>query len=146
MSDSWYKDEILSQEPEVIPFSSIDPSVHETPDQLKRRISGSKIKVSCIKDAEDGYIVEGTSGTYHTTLSYCTCFDYLNRSLPCKHMYRLAMDSGVLDAVPKIKPADARHFDAILDDEIARFTSYYNDGWISAEKYVRIVDALRKGR
>lgn len=30
----------------------------------------------------------------HTTLKDCTCSDYRNRLLPCKHMYRLAMFIG----------------------------------------------------
>lgn len=31
---------------------------------------------------------------YHTTLTSCTCMDFQKRSLPCKHMYRLAAKLG----------------------------------------------------
>ncbi len=40
----------------------------------------------------------GSHGTYHTTLEYCECFDFKSRKMPCKHMYRLAIELGVIDA------------------------------------------------
>ncbi len=146
MSNSWYQDIVTSQEPEIIPFSTYDMSIHNRTEQLKRRINATRIKSSCIEKTEDGYFIAGSSGTYHTTLDYCTCFDYLSRSLPCKHIYRLAVDSGIIEAIPKVKPKDAKQFESIADEEANRFFSYYEKGWISAEKYVRIVDALYKGR
>ena len=41
--------------------------------------------------------IESTSGNrYHVTLYSCTCPDYSNRKRPCKHMYRLAVETGAL--------------------------------------------------
>lgn len=37
---------------------------------------------------------------YDVTLSGCTCYDFQKRFLPCKHMYRLAMEMGLMD-LPK---------------------------------------------
>lgn len=34
---------------------------------------------------------------YHTTLTSCTCPDFAERQLPCKHMYRLAEELGYFD-------------------------------------------------
>lgn len=34
---------------------------------------------------------------YDTTLSSCTCADFEKRKLPCKHIYRLAKELGVID-------------------------------------------------
>lgn len=36
---------------------------------------------------------------YDTTLSSCTCADFQERKLPCKHIYRLAKELGIIDIV-----------------------------------------------
>lgn len=36
---------------------------------------------------------------YDTTLSSCTCMDFQERHLPCKHIYRLALELGIIDIV-----------------------------------------------
>lgn len=36
---------------------------------------------------------------YSTTLSECNCYDFQNRHLPCKHMYRLAVELGIIEIV-----------------------------------------------
>jgi len=40
--------------------------------------------------------IKGKSGVYHVTLDDCTCPDYQSRHIPCKHMYRLALQLGLL--------------------------------------------------
>ena len=34
---------------------------------------------------------------YQTSLSSCTCSDFTHRKLPCKHIYRLAMELSIID-------------------------------------------------
>lgn len=34
---------------------------------------------------------------YIVTLDSCSCFDFSKRKLPCKHIYRLAMELGLID-------------------------------------------------
>lgn len=36
---------------------------------------------------------------YDTTLSSCTCFDFEERKLPCKHIYRLAAELGIVEII-----------------------------------------------
>ena len=36
---------------------------------------------------------------YETTLSNCTCYDFAERNLPCKHIYRLAVELGVIEII-----------------------------------------------
>lgn len=48
--------------------------------------SASVIKYSA-RFQDDGNI-------YHATLKNCDCEDFKSRHLPCKHMYRLAMEMG----------------------------------------------------
>lgn len=38
---------------------------------------------------------------YDTTLSSCTCMDFQERKLPCKHIYRLALELGIIDIVKR---------------------------------------------
>ena len=36
---------------------------------------------------------------YDTSLSQCTCHDFQDRRLPCKHIYRLAVELGVIEII-----------------------------------------------
>lgn len=36
---------------------------------------------------------------YDTTLSSCTCYDFQERHLPCKHIYRLAVELGIIEII-----------------------------------------------
>jgi hypothetical protein len=41
---------------------------------------------------------KGSSGNHTTSLEQCSCIDFNRRRLPCKHMYRLAMEFELIDA------------------------------------------------
>lgn len=43
--------------------------------------------------------ISGLHGIYHTTLYDCTCPDFQFRRQPCKHMYYLAVDLGLLSTL-----------------------------------------------
>lgn len=36
---------------------------------------------------------------YDTSLSQCDCYDFQGRHLPCKHMYRLAVELGIIEII-----------------------------------------------
>lgn len=36
---------------------------------------------------------------YMTSLSRCTCYDFRERKLPCKHIYRLAVELGIIEII-----------------------------------------------
>lgn len=36
---------------------------------------------------------------YDTTLTSCTCNDFVERNLPCKHIYRLATELGIIEII-----------------------------------------------
>jgi len=38
---------------------------------------------------------------YQTTLSDCTCGDFQERKLPCKHIYRLAVELGLIEIIKR---------------------------------------------
>lgn len=75
------------------------PEVHETADAKKRIASAKSAKLTPVKiDREDCYgYFQGSYGKYETFLDNCTCIDFHRRKKPCKHIYRLAMELGLMD-------------------------------------------------
>lgn len=74
--------------------------IHGLPDQQKRIASAKKsacTPVSLDPSTCTG-IFKGSSGTHTTSLDHCSCVDFNRRKLPCKHMYRLAMELGLLQS------------------------------------------------
>lgn len=79
--------------------SSWDPSIHES-DYAKKRITSAKsAKLTPVKiDPTDCYgYFQGAHGRYETWLDSCPCGDFIRSKLPCKHIYRLAIELGILD-------------------------------------------------
>ena len=87
------------------PFSVWDESIHNSPDQVKRIASATKSETSpsCVDREQQTAVFPGSSTTsYTTTLSSCSCMDFSRRHLPCKHIYRLAMELGLIDVPFKV--------------------------------------------
>lgn len=74
--------------------------VHTTEYALKRIKSAKSAKLTPIKiDTTDFYgYFQGSHGRYETFLDNCPCGDFHRSKLPCKHIYRLAMELGVLNS------------------------------------------------
>lgn len=82
--------------------------------------------------------------TYHTTLENCECVSYfVNRDTPCKHMVRLAMEIGIIDA-DGFTPSSRRQHDlSEMRTQLSfAFANYYlfDDPTISDREY----DALKQ--
>lgn len=74
--------------------------MHSDPEQQKRIISAKKAEntpVSIDKNA-GAATFSGSHGLYKTTLAACTCMDFSRRKQPCKHIYRLAIECGLMSA------------------------------------------------
>lgn len=79
-------------------FGIWDESIHMPEDQQKRIKSAEKADTTPLavdKDAQNGVFPGSGKKPYETTLDSCTCGDFIRRKLPCKHMYRLAMECGI---------------------------------------------------
>lgn len=72
--------------------------VNDAPDQIKRLESAKKAACTPLGVSVDECcgVFSGSHGTYNTTLSDCTCVDFIRRKLPCKHIFRLAIELGEL--------------------------------------------------
>lgn len=74
---------------------------HNDSNQKKRLSSAKSAKCTPTRIDKDNGVgwFSGERGDYLTTLSECQCVDYSMRLLPCKHMYRLALEFGLVDGV-----------------------------------------------
>ncbi len=80
-------------------FGKWPENVHATAEQQKRLESAKSSKTTPAhidKENEKGIFPGRGSTDYHTTLESCTCVDFARRKLPCKHIYRLAIELGRL--------------------------------------------------
>lgn len=119
-------------------------NIHSDFEQVKRIESGKKLKKDILSfDAEKQVItIQGSSETpYEATLNECTCADFSIRQAPCKHMYCLANELGLLDDLPVYKKKSSSFHSS---DEIKKYRSLYETGEISADAYVKICSALSK--
>ncbi len=73
------------------------PMYSEQRKRFARAQSGECTPLNISKEIMSG-LFSGYHGTYITTLEACECKDFAARKLPCKHMYRLAIELGKIDA------------------------------------------------
>lgn len=75
------------------------PEIHTAEYALKRIKSSKSAKLTPLKiDTKDFYgYFQGSHGKYETFLDYCPCGDFRRSKLPCKHIYRLAIELGLMD-------------------------------------------------
>lgn len=118
--------------------------IHSDFEQVKRIESGKKLKkdILSIDMNKKEITIQGSSETpYTATLYECTCADFAIRQSPCKHMYCLAFELGLLNDLP-VHKKKASSFQP--SNEIEKFRQLYESGEISADAYVKICTALSK--
>lgn len=124
-----------------------DNEIHEDADQIKRMLSAKKIKdkdVIAFDAVNHTMQIIGSSGeAYDVTLDSCTCTDFSVRKEPCKHIYKLADKLNLLPKLPVVNKSLAEAFREQIPAEIERYKALYFTGAISAEKYCKIVAALK---
>lgn len=79
-------------------FSFWDVAIHfsnEQQDRIKR--SGSVILLQYDPESKVAKSCGSNGEVYSTTFSECTCMDFKARQLPCKHMYKLAIQYGNIE-------------------------------------------------
>lgn len=79
-------------------FGKWPEKIHSSTDQEKRIKSAKAAKttpLSVDKETLAGIFPGSGKEPYQVSLDSCTCGDFRRRGLPCKHMYRLAMECGL---------------------------------------------------
>lgn len=94
--------ELIIQEFEKYGWTDWKPSVHSSPGQLDRlkRASDPNSNIKLIRyNPKSGFAkIRGTKGDYYlVNKNRCSCQDFRNRQLPCKHMYFLVINLEDLD-------------------------------------------------
>lgn len=90
---------------------------HTTEYAIKRINSAKSAKLTPVKiDRDDMYgYFQGSHGRYETFLDQCPCGDFIRSKLPCKHIYRLAMELGAIEEDYK---TDKNHIPSVTKDRI----------------------------
>lgn len=124
-------------------FGNWEESLHREPKQVGCRKRASTVVLQNIDTAIGTALAEGSGEQpYDVSLESCTCGNFIGTKKPCKHMYRLASELGLIEELPKTDRAAAKAFKESIPSEIKRFEELYFSGAISAEKYAAIVKAL----
>lgn len=129
-----------------IQFGQWSDDIHDDFEQVKRIEAGRKLgkKIIEINKDEEWAIIQGSSEQpYRATLRECTCADFAIRQgmFPCKHIYCLASELGLLDDLPVYKKSKS-NFNP--KTEIEKYKDLYIQGQISADTYTKICSALAK--
>ena len=125
-------------------FGGWPSSMHTEFEQVKRIEAGKKLKkkiVSLDPDAQLLVVSGSAAEPYQCNLESCTCADFAIRHLPCKHIYCLADELGLLADLTKYKKGSGS-FDPAA--ELERYRSLYESGQISADAYVKVCGPLSK--
>lgn len=81
-----------------------DDSIHEDEKQIERQGWAMNYPFTFEIDQENssGRFSSTTMVPYYEThLDSCTCNDYMERQKPCKHIYRLAVELGLIEIVKR---------------------------------------------
>lgn len=81
-------------------FGPWPESIHQDEKQRQTLARAQKRETSPVSvdpEAQTGVFYGSGKNPYQTSLASCTCNDFVRRKLPCKHIYRLAMELGIID-------------------------------------------------
>lgn len=116
-------------------------------EQVKRIQSAKELKKSIISlDTATGTVkIQGSEAEpYKATLKECGCADFMRRQLPCKHIYALAIEMGILEdsEIKKSKKEAQQEFKSDLE----KYRQLYKEGKLTADSYVKISSVLAKAK
>ncbi len=107
-------------------WSDWENSIHESEAQISRQGRAMTYPFDfSIKRKNQTAKFSSTSDLpyYNTSLSSCTCGDFEERQLPCKHIYRLAVELGIIEIIKR----KSGNWDKSKLDEIKKSDNIDND-------------------
>ena len=129
------------------PYRELSGNILYANDSLKLKFSKDIVNFDytiAIDKKNQIIVIQGTEEhPYIATPVSCTCQDFAKRRLPCKHIYRLAIELGELGTA--VRYAE-RHkaFSPITD--MQKYRELYNAGTISRETFDKMCEALESAR
>jgi|GEM_PF-6001916 len=107
-----------------------DVSIHEQPEQIERQGRSMRYPFVLFDLDFNKKNVKFSSSSdlpyYQTTLHDCTCYDFEKRRLPCKHIYRLAVELGIVEIVKRPKAAGEKGRKTRQTEEVANILQLEN--------------------
>lgn len=121
--------------------------LHTDFEQVKRMQSAKGLKESIVSlDVDSGVIeIQGSEiEPYKATLKECRCTDFMRRQLPCKHMYALALEMGIIEEsdIKRSKTAAKQE----IESDLKKYRQLYEDEKLTADSYVKISSVLAKAK
>lgn len=114
----------------------------ETCVRLERARKIDSAAVGSINEKCGTVLIMGSEGVpYMVSLSGCGCADFQRRSLPCKHMIRLALELGLPLDVPEFDPYLCASYN--VEEDISRLTDRWHSGQLTIDALTKCVLALR---
>lgn len=107
--------------------------VHRESEQVSRQKSATKAACTPVSISGSVGFFQGKHGRYETTLDMCQCLDFSRRKLPCKHMYRLAMEldlfsnGGTVEADPSAIVVPQKEHEQALVGLVGIVENYSDD-------------------
>ena len=89
-----------------------DYSIHADEAQISRqgRAMNYPFQFKIDKEAKTAQFSSSSSLPYYTTsLSSCDCSDFQERKLPCKHIYRLAVELEIITIIKRVSSKTGKH-------------------------------------
>lgn len=126
-------------------FGNWPENIHTSKDQEKRLASAKSAKTtptSIDKQNETGIFPGSGSSPYQTTLDSCTCIDFIRRKLPCKHIYRLAIEVGKLNE--SIEKGINKNAEISLEEAVAELECLSDKAQIIVEGFLSESLHIRK--
>jgi len=128
----------------VIKIGDWNGDFHDDFEQVKRIESARTKKMQkailSVDREKCSAVIQGSGKEpYVTTLNECSCADYQLRHLPCKHIYALAFELGLMDGLPQY---DKKNSGFSPKKEVEWYEQLLEEGSISANTFAKICDAF----
>ena len=138
-------------------FGKWPEEMHYEPEQLLRIERARQIQSSDVQVDRDGFsaIITGSKKsnseekhTYYVTADSCSCADFSINRKPCKHMYRLAIECGIINSYSSEQFQEAIGAIENLPDEAQQFLTtvlgivaplHYGNLWVTYDEQETLI-------
>ena len=124
------------------PFEIPEMELLEACKRLDRARDMKPSAVLSLDRSSQSALIHGSGGVvYSLGIDCCECVDFERRQLPCKHMYRLALDLGYdFPEAPEFNPVLASEYD--ISEDLDRLRQRWLAGQLTTAAYAKCFEAL----
>lgn len=124
------------------PFDIPEEELLEACKRLERARDMKPHTVVSLDTSAQAALIQGSGGlVYSVGMRGCECVDFERRQLPCKHIYRLALDLGYeFPEAPIFDPVAASEYD--ISEDLERLHHRWISGQLTTAAYEKCFDAL----